>query len=188
MFKKIVFIYLMATVCIGAGVGEIIDRYESPEVKELKQHFPWINENVYNIINKNCKVYGLEVVLVCSVIQYESGMYCKNNLEWMSRVISYAGAIGICQIMPLHVKNPEDLKYRAINIDRGCWYLSKCIKKAKNCGYKKIYAEACRMYNSGLHAKRSNYRGWAYVYRIQNIYEKTNKHMVNNNIYLVAQI
>lgn len=156
------------------------------KTQELQKDFGWINLDIYKIIQKNCKKYNLDVILVCSVIQNESGTYCNNNLEYMLRVRSYAGAIGLCQIMPFHVKDPRTLKDPNINIERGCWYLTKCITKARNLGFKKIYAEACRLYNSGVNAKRWEYKNWAYVNRIQNMYNRVSFELENNKIYLAA--
>jgi len=188
IFKSIVLSYFFLFIFVYTSTNTMAISFKIKESKEtiaLKKDFKWINEDIYRIIKRNCKKYNLDIVLVCSVIQYESGTYCGNDLKKMKTVRSYMGAIGMMQLMPVHLpKNPKALEDPKINIEKGCWYLSKCIKKARTMGFKKIYAEACRMYNSGLNGKRIKYKGWAYVNRIQRMYNKVSVEFENYKMYL----
>jgi soluble lytic murein transglycosylase-like protein len=144
-----------------------MQRKQKPDLvfQKLSQQYKWINLFVYDIILENAKKYNLEIKLICALIQEESGTYCNNNLRHMKKVISYAGAIGIMQVMYFHFDNPAQGKVLRHNIKKGCWYLKKSLKKAKG-----NIREACRFYNAGLGSIRDKYKGWAYVYRIERNY------------------
>jgi len=131
------------------------------EFKDWKNYYIWLNIEVYSTIEYFSYKYRINKSLVLAVIQQESGSYCDNKLEKMIKVRSYAGAIGIMQIMPFHVEDFKQLYDYRTNIEKGIWYLSKCLKKSK---YNIV--EACRMYNAGLNSKRWKYRNWAYTKRI----------------------
>jgi soluble lytic murein transglycosylase-like protein len=156
------------------------------EIKFLnyKKQYPWLNVEIYEIILYYCryweKNYKIDEKLVFALIQHESGSYCRNDLSKMTRVISRSGAIGICQIMPFHAKNPNDLCNPNFNIKKGIWYLSLCMKKSNG-----NIRNACRMYNAGLNNKIWKYKNWAYINRIEKDYKKsidTNKN--NQKLYV----
>lgn len=132
------------------------------EFYKLQQKYTWLDFSTYRIILQNSIRYTIEPAYVCAVIQYESGDYCANNLPDMIKVISWAGARGIMQVMPFHSDTPDELLTAKGCIKKGCWYLSKCLKKGKG-----NIREAARMYNAGLFNIRSNYKNWAYVNRIE---------------------
>jgi len=129
-----------------------------------KKSHRWLNVEIYNAIRYYASFYKIPEKLVYAVIQQESGNYCNNRLSRMLRVKSCAGAIGLMQVMPFHLKDETsywELYNYNKNIERGCWYLSKCLKRSKG----KI-VEACRMYNAGMNSKRYRYKNWEYVQRI----------------------
>jgi len=182
----------------------IVDR----EYLILKNNFKWLDEHNYNIIKNACNKYKVDIKYACSVIQYESGDYCNNDWFKMSKVVSRAGAIGPFQIMPFHVKNKNTLYNFEVNAEKGAWYLSLCIEKAKKLKIKynsiankyinkykktgskkylnyakyyysfKIEKEASRMYNAGLYNKRWKYKNWKYVNRIYNKYNSITSSMI----------
>lgn len=144
------------------------------EYIKLKSIFKWLEKDVYYAIKKECEKNEIDPVLLMSVIQYESGDYCKNEINKMTKVVSYAGAIGICQIMPFHAKNPMDLYDYRYNIKKGAWYLSACLEASGG-----NVREAARRYNQGIHGNPKRYKNWAYVNRINRKYKYalTNKVM-----------
>jgi len=127
----------------------------------LSDHYDWMSPRAYIIIMDCSRKYSIDPVFVCSVIQYESGDYCNNDLSKMLTVRSHAGAIGVMQVMPLHFKVIKEAETLKGNINKGCWYLSECMKKSKG-----NMREAARMYNAGLYSKRWKYRNWKYVNKI----------------------
>jgi soluble lytic murein transglycosylase-like protein len=142
-----------------------IEVKEDRDFLKLAGQYKWLDVNIYNIINEKAKKYKIDKELVCAVIQYESGDYCRNNLKKMRVVVSRSGAIGPMQIMSFHTKNPKLLYNLKFNIEKGTWYLSVCLKKSKG-----NIREACRMYNAGVNSKRWKYKNWAYVNRIEKSY------------------
>ena len=133
----------------------------------LVKHFKWMDRDTYSIIKERSLHYGLDIIYVSSVIQYESGSYCGNNLEWMKRVRSHAGAIGLMQVMPFHAKNPKMLEDVKFNIHKGTWYLSLCLKKSKG-----SLIHTARRYNAGVNNKAWKYKNWPYVNRIIKKYKQ----------------
>lgn len=200
--NKFAFILLLSlfagTTCITVPKYEIKKPDKKIEYKEkatkydkLKKSFPWLNEKIYKIIVAKSKKYKLDPILVCSVIEYESARACriwikkgkkyivKYSLRKMQYVHSKSNAIGFMQIMPFHVKGSYKQLYNPwLNIEKGTWYYSLCLKKAKRLGYKNPIVEANRMYNSGLHGKRWRYsrKLWkGYAYPIYYTYKKAKK-------------
>lgn len=99
-----------------------------------------------NIIDENCKLYGLEKSLVQAVIKVESGYNCLS--------LSSAQAMGLMQIMPSTAKwiagclsleefKLEDLYKPEVNIQFGCFYLNYLTNKFEN-EHKVLFA-----YNAG---------------------------------------
>jgi len=123
----------------------------------LKQQYIWLNSQIYYFIYEAIQKYpNITQDDLCSIIQYESGNYCNNNLECMKKVRSYAGAIGIMQIMPFHCKGlKQDLYDPKINIMYGARYYNWCLQYAK--GNK---SQALRYYNAGPFSSASTYKGW----------------------------
>ena len=104
----------------------------------------------------------------------------------MKVVRSHSGAIGLCQIMPFHLpKNPKLLEIPEINIEKGCWYLSKCVAKAKRLKFRNIIITSARFYNAGLGNKHWKYKNWKYTFRINRLYNKA-KSGLQNNTYLAG--
>lgn len=166
MFERIHKALLMILICVSFLPFTMQQEQKIDyEYIKLSKQYKWINHFVYDIISENARNYNLDKKLICALIQEESGTYCNNNLRKMKKVISYAGAIGIMQVMPFHFDNPTKGKVLRFNIAKGCWYVKKSLQKAKG-----NIREACRFYNAGLNSVRKEYKGWAYVYRIERNY------------------
>ncbi len=151
----------------------------------LFKYYEWIEQDrqVFSYIYFYAKRYNITPELICAIIQAESGEYCKNNLKWMARVKSYAGAIGIMQVMPFHSKTPWKLKKLKYNISKGVWYFNKCLKKSKG-----NIREACRYYNAGLNNKRWRYKNWKYVDKIQRHHNAVTKQYKNIDERFIAYL
>lgn len=150
-------------------------RIVSYEFMVAKENFPWLTEELLEDIRFYCSywkdVYELDEFAVCSLIHEESGNFCGNDLDKMKKVVSWAGAIGIMQVMPIHSpNNPNKLKNHKFNLKKGIWYFARCMKKGKG-----NIKEASRMYNAGLNNKRWKYKNWAYSNRVQKNYQEVTK-------------
>lgn len=132
----------------------IIDFYR------LKKQYSWLTPEIYySLYQENLRYDNVSIDLGCALIQSESGDYCRNNVYCMKNVVSYAGAHGLMQIMPVHHKGARsDLFNTQLNIYYGMGYLSKCITLAR--GDKR---EALRFYNAGPASSRKKYKNWWYV-------------------------
>lgn len=133
----------------------------------LKKYFPWLQYETYKTVVAECEKNNIDPKFMLSVIQFESGAYCKNDYDRMIKVVSRAGAIGICQIMPFHASDPNTLYDPQENIKKGAWYLGTCFEYAGG-----NVREASRMYNQGVHGKKWKYRNWSYVNRIDKLYKQ----------------
>jgi soluble lytic murein transglycosylase-like protein len=142
-------------------------KIENKEYEKMKGFFPWLNEKTYQTILIESEKKEIDYRLVMSVIQYESGDYCGNNWECMTKVVSRAGARGPMQIMPFHAPNPDDLFKPEYNIKKGVWYLSACLEASGG-----NIRDAARRYNQGIHGNPRKYRNWRYVKRIARKYKK----------------
>jgi len=133
----------------------------------LKKYFPWLRYETYKTVVAECEKNNIDPKFMLSVIQFESGEYCKNDYNRMIKVVSRAGAIGICQIMPFHASDPQTLYNPKENIKKGAWYLGTCFEYSGG-----NIREAIRMYNQGVHGKKWKYRNWTYVNRIDKLYRQ----------------
>lgn len=177
--NNVVAIFIFA---VFVSVFTII-QYNSPNVQDTKHEkkivvkddnfdrmstfFPWLNYETYTVIVSESKKNNIDPAYVMSVIQYESGDYCKNNWKCMQRAVSRSGARGPMQIMPFHAKNPDDLFGWKYNIKKGAWYLGACMESSGG-----NIREAARKYNQGIHGNRKRYRNWPYVRRIARKYKQ----------------
>lgn len=149
---------------------------QNKKYQTLKKQYKWLTTKKFQIIEdevirQKAWKYKINTKFICALIQYES--------NGVSTAISRSGARGMCQIMPFHhPKNPKALYNDKLNVQKGVWYLKLCMKKAR---YNR--AEALRMYNSGLYAKRHRYRNWKYVKNILRAFYKSNK-----NFKLIAKL
>jgi hypothetical protein len=138
--------------------------------------YNWLTSEIDEIILKNCKKFNINPKVVYALIEFESGRYCKGDLNYMKVVRSHAGAIGLMQIMPIHARvrglYPSALEDPELNIKIGVSYLAEQMRIAKMRGYKHIMLESLRMYNQGPgrgdgYAHRIKYRNWSnYVFPI----------------------
>lgn len=106
----------------------IINKYN--QKLPSKEKYDIVNE----IYNMSMKYKNLNVDLICATITHESG------LTWRPDIKSWAGAMGLMQIMPatgmflselerIKWTNAEDILYNPIhNIRLGCRYLSMLIE------------------------------------------------------------
>ena len=138
---------------------------EIEELRDLQRTYVWLTPDIYlNISHEEVYQQINDKNLVCALIQAESGDACKNDLACMIKVQSYAGAVGLGQIMPCH-GDVKALENPGINLKFTTWYLKECLSKANG-----NFKEACRMYNAGLNNKRNKYKNWEYVANILNYY------------------
>lgn len=160
-FSKLQISSLIGSFLILCMVGHNSYLPQKSDFSYYQSRYNWLNIEIYHTIKYYANNYKIPEKLVYSVIQKESGDYCKNNLTKMLKVKSYAGAIGICQIMPFHVNNYKELYDFKTNIRIGCSYLSKCLNRSNG-----NIIEACRMYNAGMNSKRWRYKNWNYVIKV----------------------
>lgn len=126
---------------------------------KAKSKYKWMTtESLYREIETAAREYGLDELLVCSVIHHESLGY--------KYAISEAGARGYMQVMPVHlpiekIEKVYMLYATKLNLTLGCSYLKFCLRLAAG---NKI--DALRMYNAGHFSNASRYKNWSYVYNI----------------------
>lgn len=120
--------------------------FYTPEVKYWK---PQILEWARN--------YDVNPNVIAIVIQIES---CGDPA-----VISYAGAVGLMQVMPFHFENGENMLNPDMNVQRGMTVFYECLTQFS--GWDLGMALAC--YNGGPSVTQSDYDNWAletqYYYR-----------------------
>ena len=123
------------------------------EYSRLKATYQWMYRDLYHRICIASSNHCVTVSRLCAVIQAESGGYQYAK--------SKAGALGLMQVMPLHMPdNPDRLYDLDINLDKGAEYLAYCQTKTED------RREVFRMYNQGTNGKRNRYRNWRYVHTI----------------------
>jgi hypothetical protein len=146
---------------------------------KLKKTFAWMNPEIYQIITTEANAQRSKiniqvdyVKLICAVISSESGEFCHNNYEYMKRVISYASARGLMQVIPkFHApKDPDSLYKPEVNVKKGVMYLTHCLQKSIKEGHSKPVRIACLYYNAGAGAKIWRYNNWGYVNKIERYY------------------
>jgi soluble lytic murein transglycosylase-like protein len=142
----------------------------------LKAKHKWLNYEIFSIIKDECsKYYTLTPSFVCAVIQNESADACNNDLNKMLNVMSYAGAVGIMQIMPkYHLQTHESwlvLFNAKTNIKKGCAFLNWCMSYSRN-----NLVETLRCYNSGPY---SHYYNVPYINRIIKAHLETTEMLKN---------
>jgi len=166
--SKIRLICIFTIICfivIGPSTA-FLSQQDIIEYRSLKETYVWLTPTIYIAIARANKFQEInDKNLICALFQAESGDYCENDLDCMLQVRSYAGAIGIGQVMPYHAENSKNLERSGYNIDKSAWYLKECLTKSNG-----NFKEACRMYNAGLRNKRKSYKNWAYVAKILNYY------------------
>jgi hypothetical protein len=178
--KLILFISVVAFSASCVSIKITKDNSLDMQYYILQQTFKWLNPEIYQIITKEVNKHRTSISinvdykkLMCSVIQAESGEYCKNNYEYMKRVKSCAGAIGIMQIMKVHSPKNPDARYNPnINVKLGVMYFTYCLQKSIKEGYKNPIRIACAYYNAGAGVKLSRYKNWGYANKIQRYYGK----------------
>ena len=183
--KRFVLLILLLVVSINLSCVSIQVQRDM-EYKLLKKHYKYMNKEAYKFIKWWSNDRKIDIILTCSLIDYESGDCRKTKFNWekMKRVHSRSNAIGVMQLLRKYHggKNWRDLYDPNINIKRGTMYLKLCIMKSRRQGFKNVYAEALRMYNSGMGADRDDYPDYLwnnYVYRIMVKYEKVKNDMWN---------
>ena len=123
------------------------------EYSRLAATYQWMYRSLYHRICIASSNHCVTVSRICAVIQAESGGYQYAK--------SKAGALGLMQVMPLHMpENPDRLYDLDINLDKGAEYLAYCQTKTED------RREVFRMYNQGTNGKRDRYRNWRYVHTI----------------------
>ena len=126
---------------------------EDCEYSRLKSTYQWMDRDLYHRICIASSNHNVTVSRICAVIHAESGGYRYAK--------SKAGALGLMQVMPLHLpEDPDKLYDIDINLDKGTEYLAYCQTKTED------RHEVFRMYNQGTNGKRDRYRNWRYVHTI----------------------
>jgi len=130
------------------------------EYQIYKKIYPSCKYETYLLVRKYSKIYNINVAILLSLIKEESNFNPK--------AVSCTGAIGLMQVMPIHVVSTgENLFDEDVNIRYGTRYFATCLKVAKG-----DYAEAVRMYNAGIYSNRATYKNWAYVRRFESNLQK----------------
>lgn len=121
---------------------------------KMKDYYSWMNMSYFNAIYFHSWKIGIPIDDICAIIKEES-----NGRQY---VVSWAGAIGLMQVMPFHNKGDKiGLTDIYTNIYLGTKYYKWCLLYTK--GNKR---EALRVYNAGPGGSRERYKNWAYVDRI----------------------
>jgi len=189
-------LFIIVNSCVSMQNVKVVNTVDNKYL-QLKQQFAWMNPEIYGILKKEIKrqepnlpriykmVKGLDnnykvyinfdfIKFMSSLISAESGEFCNNNYEYMKRVHSYAGAIGICQMLAKYhsPKNPEALYNPNINVQKGVSYFTMCLQKSIREGHRAPLQIACLYYNAGAGAKIWRYKNWSYVNKIAKYYGK----------------
>lgn len=119
------------------------------EIKRLSYYYTWMTPKIYYAVHYNSMINDLNIDDIAAIIQSES--------EGNPLAVSYAGAIGLMQVMPFNHRGPrQDLFVPEINVYEGCQYYKYCLDLANS--NKRL---ALVYYNAGPACKI--YRNWAYV-------------------------
>lgn len=174
IISVISFSFLICFKDIKPGNQKVEKTIESPfdtlrknEYKRLKTRFTWLEKDVYDFIKIEAEKKEVDPHLIMSVIQIESGDFCKNNWAAMKKVKGTSGEIGPMQVMPYHARNPKNLYDWKYNIKKGIGYF----KGGLEIGQGDIRV-AIRLYNQGHAGKWQNYKNWKYVARVMRKYKK----------------
>ena len=118
------------------------------EYDTYKKVYKWLTYSIYVTVKYNCSINTIDVDTILALIQSESNGDPK--------ALSKAGAIGLCQIMPVHWKHaPKELYSIYLNIRLGAAYYKWCLNYAK--GDKK---ETLRFYNAGPFSDKYVYKNY----------------------------
>jgi len=172
---SLIILFAITSSCVSIKITK--DTFDSKYYR-LKKTFTWMNPEIYQIIKTEANAQRSKisiqvdyVKLISSVIMAESGEYCKNNYEYMTRVVSCAKAVGLMQIMKVHTPKDPDSRYNPkINVQKGVMYFTYCLQKSIKEGYKNPIQIACAYYNAGAGVKLWRYNNWRYVDKIQKYY------------------
>ena len=164
LISLLAFIFMVIFIPIeihsGEGLPTTIGKYQ-----KLEQHYNWYSKYREIIVRESLK-RGVDPALTCAVIQAESG-----GQNVVSRRANWNGTRdwGLMQVNSVHCPtNPRKLLNVGYNIQKGTWYLSRCVKKASG-NIKRIPM----YYNGGLGAKCYKYKNWKYVYRVLKYYQRS---------------
>jgi hypothetical protein len=137
----------------------------------LQSEFKWLNFETYKLIKIAAYKYDVPTIFICSVFQYETGDYCKNNWNKMLTVRGKSGEIGPGQIIAkFHLKKGETkrmLSNPKFHINKIASILNDYRKQA---GYN--WRKTLKNYNSGPF---SHYYNEPYINRILTKYHKVSK-------------
>jgi len=135
---------LVYSVILSADILEDAEIYKTDTQRfiELSNNFDWLTSYEYEIIKTACAEYGVDIKIICAIIQTESG----GNHKAFNRNRNHTADYGIMQINSVHgIK--KDIES---NINFGVKYFSKCMRKYKN------IERSISAYNTGLNAKWIN--------------------------------
>lgn len=166
IFKYATIILIVFNILIPKSTS-FAQKIDHTKYKQYKSYFVWLNKDVYRTIRFYCKNRNISIVYFMALIQAESGDYCKNNFYNMTKVVSHAGAIGISQVMPMHVHNRKILFNYKINIDFGTYYIKKCLISSNG-----NWLLAAQKYNAGIRSNAYKYKNWIYVAKILKYYSE----------------
>jgi len=144
----------------------------------MQKEFKWLNFETFKLIKIAAYKHKVPGSFICSVYQYETGDYCKNNWNKMLITIGGSGEIGPGQIVPqFHLRKGETKKMLnnpKFHIDRSASIIAECRAKAKN-----NWRKTLKNYNSGFY---SNFYNDKYITRVLTKYKKVKKILKNNEV------
>jgi soluble lytic murein transglycosylase-like protein len=126
---------------------------------QLSKQYVWLKneQRFFHTLYFTAQKYKIDVRYVCAIIHLESyDEKYRPTLKQMQYARSPKDARGLMQVMPVHYDgDPKDLYGITLNLNRGCWYLRKCLVRAH--GNPK---QAARLYNAGINNHEKHYRNW----------------------------
>jgi soluble lytic murein transglycosylase-like protein len=158
MKKFFIFLSIFLFVCFSSC--STFNQVENLNYKEyiiLKDNFKWLTRDRFKIIKEESNNKNVSPALICSIIKYET----NGN----SKAISKAGAKGLMQLMPCHLKKNEDKNTffdEKINISRGTAVLGDYRNRAKY-----DIRKTLKNYNSGPNSKYYNEK---YINKVSTTY------------------
>lgn len=111
---------------------------------EAHKQYPLLKEELFDIIFEESRYASFDYKLALAIADAES--------DFNPKVVSYAGAVGVMQVMPFNYNGPtKDLFDPRTNVRAGIAEMKGHLKTARG-----NIVEALKNYNSGPHSKHYN--------------------------------
>jgi hypothetical protein len=182
--KRILLVFMMLCFLLSVNTQSIADseRFTRQQFYNefylFQKEFKWLNFETFKIVKLASYKYKVPGSFICSVFQYETGDYCKNNWNKMLKVRGSSGEIGPGQIIAkFHLKQGETEKMLyepKFHINKVASILSDYRVKAKY-----NWRKTLKNYNSG---PVSNFYNEKYITRILTKFNKIKKILKNNEV------